>query len=136
MHVRLILRIALVLLFAGGGGYAAEAALLNCTPEAGRLQVRIDGFGRGDRIPGGLETFTAFIRAGADEYEMFTEDMRASTMQEEVLRIEAERALSAGEAAQLSFEGKAAANGEDFIARVTFRAEGRLLHGEMRCRLI
>ena len=136
MHVRLILRIALVLLFAGGGGYAAEAALLHCTPEAGRLQVRIDGFGRGDRIPAGLETFTAYIRAGADEYEMFTEDMRASAMQEDVLRIEAERALSAGEAAQLSFEGKAAANGEDFIARVTFRAEGRLLHGEMRCRLI
>lgn len=136
MHVRLIQRLALVLLFAAGGGYAAEAALLRCTPEAGRLQVRIDGFGRGERIPAGLETFTAYIRAGADEYEMFTENMRAATMAQDVLRIEAERALSAGEAARLTFEADVAGNGEDFVARVTFRAEGRVLHGETRCRLI
>jgi hypothetical protein len=114
-------------LLALSAGHAAQAALLRCTPEPGRLQVHVHGFGRGDRLPEGLETFSALVHAGADHYELDPEEM---------LRVEARRDLSAGAAAELAFEGTAAANGTEFLARVTFRAEGRVMQGLVRCKLL
>lgn len=115
---------------------AAQAALLRCSPEPGRLQVHVHGFGKGDRIPDGLDTFSAFVRAGADEYELDPEHMTGSSLRADVLRIEARRELSAGAAAELTFEGDAAANGTEFTARITFRAEGRVMQGTVRCTLL
>lgn len=115
---------------------AAQAALLRCSPEPGRLQVHVHGFGKGDRIPDGLDTFSAFVRAGADEYELDPEHMTGSSLRADVLRIEARRELSAGAAAELTFEGDAAANGTEFTARITFRAEGRVMRGTVRCTLL
>jgi hypothetical protein len=109
---------------------------LRCSPEPGRLQVHVHGFGKGDRIPEGLDTFSAFVRAGADEYELETEHMTGSSMRENILRIAAQRELSAGAAAELAFEGVAAANGTAFDARITFRAEGRVMQGTVRCTLL
>jgi len=117
-------------------GHAAQAALLRCTPEPGRLQVHVHGFGRGDRLPEGLETFSALVHAGADHYELDPEHMTGSSLREEMLRVEARRDLSAGAAAELAFEGTAAANGTEFLARVTFRAEGRVMQGLVRCKLL
>jgi hypothetical protein len=123
-------------LLAVSSGNAADAALLRCSPEPGRLQVHVHGFGKGDRIPEGLDTFSAFVRAGADEYELETEHMTGSSMRENILRIAAQRELSAGAAAELAFEGVAAANGTAFDARITFRAEGRVMQGTVRCTLL
>ena len=126
----------LSLLAVVGAGAAAEAALLKCSPEPGRLRAFIDGFGRGEELPAGLETFRAFVRAGADEYEIFPEHMTAAALRGGVLRIEARRMLSAGEAAELVFEGEVAADGAEFPARIVFRSEGREMQGLVRCRLI
>ena len=123
-------------LFAVSSGNAAEAALLRCSPEPGRLQVHVHGFGKGDRLPDGLDTFSAFVRAGADEYELDPEHMTGSSLRADVLRIEARRDLSAGAAAELVFEGEAAADGTEFMARITFRAEGRVMQGIVRCKLL
>jgi hypothetical protein len=123
-------------LLAVSSGNAADAALLRCSPEPGRLQVHVHGFGKGDRIPEGLDTFSAFVRAGADEYELETEHMTGSSMRENILRVEGRRELSAGVAAELAFEGEAAANGTEFVARITFRAEERVMQGTVRCTLL
>lgn len=124
------------LLVATCSASAAQAALLRCSPEPGRLQVHVHGFGKGDRIPDGLDTFSAFVRAGADEYELDPEHMTGSSLRADVLRIEARRELSAGAAAELTFDGDAAANGTEFTARITFRAEGRVMQGTVRCTLL
>ncbi len=129
-------RFALAILLSIGLTQSASAALLHCSPEPGRLQLWIDGFGRGDRLPNGLETFVAVIRAGADEYEIYPEHMTASSLQGDVLRVEARRMLSAGEAAELVLEGKAGANGEEFAVQATFRSEGRVMQGVVRCKLL
>lgn len=117
-------------------GNAAYAGLLKCDPEPGRLRAYVDGFGRGEDLPAGLETFRAFVRAGADEYEIFPEHMTSASLHDGVLRIEARRMLSAGEAAELSFEGKVDAGGAEFPARIVFRSEGREMQGALRCKLI
>ncbi len=78
----------------------AQAGLLQCTPPDGaRLRAFVDGFGRGETLPEGLEVFRAFIRAGSDEYEMQPEHTTHSSLKDGVLRVEARRMLSAGEAA-------------------------------------
>lgn len=117
-------------------GNAAHAALLKCEPEPGRLRAYVDGFGRGEDLPAGLETFRAFVRAGADEYEMFPEHMTGASLRGGVLRIEARRMLSAGEAAELSLEAEVGAGGAEFPARIVFRSEGREMRGTLRCKLI
>jgi len=122
------------LLFALCMASNANAALLKCEPEPGRLAVYIHGFGRGDLLPDGLDVFTAFIRAGADQYDMQPENLVSASLREGVLRIEARQELSAGAVAELRFEGEAGTGGE-FPGRVVFRAEGRELRGSLRCKL-
>jgi len=130
-----MLRFAIPLLAAVCAGNAANAALLKCEPEPGRLRVYVDGFGRGEDLPAGLETFRAFVRAGTDEYEMFPEHMTGASLRGGVLRIEARRMLSAGEAAELSLEAEVG-GGAEFPARIVFRSEGREMRGTVRCKLI
>lgn len=130
------MRRVLLALFLAASASAANAELLQCSPEPGRLQITIDGFGRGERLPHGLETFRAFIRAGADEYEIFPEHLTSASMREDILRIRARRVLWGDEAAELTFEGKAGADGVEFPAQVTFRSEGRVFSGTVRCRLL
>lgn len=113
----------------------AKAELLQCAPEEGRLRVQIVGVGRGETLPDGLETFTASVRAGADEYEISPEHMTASSLKQNILRVAARRPLSAGEVAELTLEGKVVSGGE-FLAEVIFRAEGREMRGMVRCKLI
>lgn len=131
-----MLRFALALLAVAGTGNTADAALLKCEPEPGRLRAFIDGFGRGDSLPQGLETFRAFVRAGADEYEIFPEHMTGASLRDGVLRVEARRLLSANAAAELLLEGEVGAAGVEFPARITFRSEGRTMQGVVRCKLI
>lgn len=129
---RALLALLLMALTANG----ADAALLNCKPEPGKLRAFVDGFGRGDDLPEGLETFRAFIRAGADEYEMYPEHLTHASLRGQVLRISARRILSAGAAAEFSFEGEPGAAGSEFVARIAFRAEGRVMQGTVRCKLL
>lgn len=123
-------------LLAAGLHHPVQAELLQCSPEPGRLRAQIDGFGRGEALPGGLDTFRAFIRAGADEYEIYPEHMTASSLKDGVLRVEARRMLSADAAAELVLEGKVAADGGEFEAKIVFRAEGRVMQGAVRCKLL
>ncbi len=115
----------------------AQAGLLQCTPPDGaRLRAFVDGFGRGETLPEGLEVFRAFIRAGSDEYEMQPEHTTHSSLKDGVLRVEARRMLSAGEAAEFVFEGRLGEDRKDFPGEITFRSEGRVMHGTLRCKLI
>lgn len=128
--------LTIAVMFAAGFSGTASAGLLQCEPEPGRLQVRIDGFGRGEGLPQGLEVFAATVHAGADLYEIEPEHVTRASLAHGVLRVEARRMLSAGEAAELVFEGETRASGAEFPARVTFRAEGREMRGIVRCKLI
>ena len=106
-------------------GQPVQAELLQCSPEPGRLRAQIDGFGRGEALPGGL-----------DEYEIYPEHMTASSLKDGVLRVEARRMLSADAAAELVLEGKVAADGGEFEAKIVFRAEDRVMQGAVRCKLL
>lgn len=129
-------RLFFALLLAAGSANAADAALLQCSPEEGRVRAYVDGFGKGDALPEGLETFRAFVRPGADEYEFRPEHTTSSSLKDGVLRIEARRDLSGGAEAEFEFEGTAAPDGREFGARILFRSEGRVMHGTVRCKLI
>lgn len=126
----------LALVLAAHAVNPAGAELLQCSPESGRLRAHIDGFGKGERLPEGLETFRAFVRAGADEYEFFPEHMTGSSLRGGVLRVEARRLLSAGAAAELVLEGQTGAESASFAALLTFRSEGREMQGMVRCKLL
>lgn len=129
-------RVLFAMLLAAGPASAADAALLQCSPEEGRLRAYVDGFGKGDALPEGLETFRAFVRPGADEYEFRPEHTTRSSLQDGVLRIEARRDLSGGAEAQFELEGRTAAAGQEFQAKIVFRGEGRTIAGTVRCKLI
>jgi hypothetical protein len=129
-------RVVFAFLLAIYSASAAQAALLQCSPEEGRLRAFVDGFGKGDALPEGLETFRAFVRPGADEYEFQPDHITRSSLKGGVLRIEARRDLSGGEAAEFEFEGNPPANGGEFAAKILFRSEGRVISGTVRCKLI
>lgn len=100
------------------------------------MRAFVDGFGRGDALPEGLETFRAFVRPGADEYEFQPGHITHSSLKGGVLRIEARRDLSGGAAAEFEFEGNPPASGGEFGAKIVFRSEGRTIPGTVRCKLI
>lgn len=129
-------RFALAFLLTTFAANPADAALLQCAPEPGRLRAYVDGFGRGNALPEGLETFRAFVRPGADEYEFRPEHTTRSSLANGVLRIEARRELSGGAEAEFELEGRPAAAGEEFEAKIVFRGEGRIMTGAVRCKLI
>lgn len=118
--------------------FAAEAMVLSCFPLRAEGPVKIDayvdGFAEGDYPPGRIEAVRVLARFGEDVYEFGPEHTRESVLRDGVLRIHLLQPLSAGETAEMRFEGKIdAQKGAPFTMRMFIRGEQRTGQGSVRC---
>jgi hypothetical protein len=116
------------------GAQAAEATLLNCMRQPGRVQAYVDGFADSLKTPLSFDVVRALIRLGEDEYEFDAEHVKQAIVGGDgVIRIHAIQNLSAGATAEFRFEGTPAPKGATFIASLWVRAENREERGTVRC---
>ncbi len=116
----------------------ASALILSCLPNRAPrtpgIDVYLDGFAKGAYPPEALQSLRVLVRFGADIYEFFPEQVQELSLHGRALRIHFLQPLSAGETAELRFEGEIAAKqGEPFILQMTIRNERRSGKDEVRC---
>lgn len=117
---------------------AAGAMLLNCipnrAPRAPGIDVYVDGAVNGAYPPKTIESIRVLTRFGEDVYEFFPEQVKEVTLKGRELRIHLLQPLSAGETAEMRFEGKIAERkGEPFVLQMFIRNERRSDTAEVRC---
>lgn len=117
---------------------AAGAMLLNCipnrAPRAPGIDVYVDGAVNGAYPPTTIESIRVLTRFGEDVYEFFPEQVKEVTLKGGELRIHLLQPLSAGETAEMRFEGKIAERkGEPFVLQMFIRNERRSDTAEVRC---
>jgi hypothetical protein len=117
---------------------AASAMLLSCFPARTEGPVKIDAYVDGF-VPGGyppkeIEAVRILARFGEDVFEFFPEQTRIARVRDGVLHIHLLQPLSAGETAEIRFEGKIGAKpGEQFAVRMFIRSERRSAEASVRC---
>lgn len=117
---------------------AAEAMVLSCFPVrlegAKQIDAYVDGFAPGGYPPKLIESVRVLARVGEDVFEFFPEHTKAADVRDGVLRIHLLQPLSAGETAEIRFEGKLAAKkGEQFTMKMFIRGERRTAENNVRC---
>lgn len=117
---------------------AAGAMLLNCIPNRAPrtpgIDVYVDGAVNGAYPPKTIESIRVLTRFGEDVYEFFPEQVKEVTLKGRELRIHLLQPLSAGETAEMRFEGKIAERkGEPFVLQMFIRNERRSDTAEVRC---
>lgn len=117
---------------------AADKLILSCFPLRAESPVKIeayvDGTAESEYPPKKIEAVRVLVRFGEDPYEYFPEQARLSEIKDGVLRLHLFQPLSAGESAELRFEGKLPPKkGEQFALRMDVRAEKRTGRGQVRC---
>jgi hypothetical protein len=138
MTPRLVLLLSSALLALAATAQAAEAMVLGCQPlrAKGEAQVEayVDGFAEGAYPPKHIEAIRVLTRFGDDIYEFFPEQTKTLELRDGLLRIHLVQPLSAGESAEMRFEGKLAAQkGEPFTLEFVLRNERRSAQGSTRC---
>ncbi len=128
---------ALALLAIVSSAQAADALVLNCLRQPGRVQAYVDAYsGGGDSLKPPL-TFgvaRALIRLGEDEYEFQAEHIKQAVLgSDRVIRIRGVQDLSAGATAEFRFEGTPPAKSASFVASLWVRAENREERGTVLC---
>ncbi len=127
-----VLALALAAIFSGM--QAAEAIVLNCMRQPGRIQAYVDGHGSRLKAPLRFDVVRALIRFGEDEYEFEAEHVKEAMLGSDgVIRIRAIQNLSAGATAEFRLEGKSPSEDAPFIATIWMRAENREDRGTVRC---
>lgn len=131
-------RFAFLFLLFAFPAQAADALVLSCIPERARgtpgIDVYLDGFSNGDYPPAKLESIRVLTRFGEDVYEFFPEQVKELSLRGVMLRIHLFQPLSAGESAEMRFEGKIGAKkGEAFHMEFSIRNERRTGRGQVRC---
>ncbi len=117
---------------------AADAMVLSCFPDGpkgqSKIDVYVDGFAEGEYPPKTIDTVRVLARLGEDVYEFFPDQVKALSLSAGVLRLHLVQPLSAGESAEIRFEGKIAPKkGEQFPLQMTLRNERRSGQGVVRC---
>lgn len=117
---------------------AAGAMLMNCVPNRAPrtpgIDVYLDGTANGVYPPKTIENIRVLTRFGEDVYEFFPEHAKEITLRDGELRIHLLQPLSAGETAEMRFEGKIAEKkGESFVLRMSIRNERRGGSEDVRC---
>lgn len=131
-------RFAFAFSFLALSAFAAEAMVLSCFPLRAEGPVKIDayvdGVAEGDYPPRGIEAVRVLARFGEDVYEFEPEHTREAMLRDGVLRIHLLQPLSAGQTAEMRFEGKIGAQkGALFTMRMFIRGEQRVGQGSVRC---
>lgn len=131
-------RYALLFLLFAFPAQAADALVLSCMPLRAdgpvKIDAYLDGFSNGDFPPAKLESIRVLSRFGEDVYEFFPEQVRELSLRDSVLRIHLSQPLSAGESAEMRFEGKIGAKkGEPFEMKFSIRNERRTGQSSVRC---
>lgn len=126
-----------VLVFAVSAG-AAEALVLSCFPDGPKEkrtnEAYVDGFAEGAYPPNKIDAVRVLSRMGEDVYEYFPEHTQLAEFRDGVLRLHLLQPLSAGESAEIRFEGKIGAKkGEPFVMSMFMRGERRTAEGRIRC---
>jgi hypothetical protein len=125
---------ALALLLALGSAQAADATVLNCLRQPGRIGAYVDGHAQSATQPLRFDVIRALIRFGEDEYEFESEHVKEATMGADgVIRIHAVRPLSAGATSEFRLEGTPPRKGASFVAALWVRAENREDRGTVLC---
>jgi hypothetical protein len=126
--------LALALIGILSGVQAAEAIVLNCMRQPGRIAAYVDGHGSKQNAPLRFDVVRALVRFGEDEYEFDAEHVKEAMLGSDgVIRIHAIRDLSAGATAEFRLEGKPPPKDAPFIASLWVRAENREDRGTVRC---
>jgi hypothetical protein len=117
---------------------AAGAMLLSCfpnrAPRTPGIDVYVDGVVNAVYPPKTIESIRVLTRLGEDVYEFFPEQVKEVTLKGDELRIHLLQPLSAGETAEMRFEGKIAERkGEPFVLQMFIRNERRSGTAEVRC---
>lgn len=117
---------------------AADAMVLSCLPE-GPKGVRnneafLDAHVPGDYPPSKLESVSAIVRMGEDVYDYYAQHTKTAEFRGDTLHIHLLQPLSAGESAEVRFEGKIGAKqGEPFTMKMFIRNERRSVEASVRC---
>lgn len=117
---------------------AADKLILSCFPLPAegpvKIEAYVDATTDGEYPPKQIGAVRVLVRFGEDPYEYFPEQTKLSEIRNGVLRLHLFQPLSAGESAELRFEGKLPARkGEQFALRMEIRAEKRVGRGQVRC---
>ena len=112
--------------------------VLSCFPVkndgSAKIDVYVDGFAQGEYPPNKIESIRILTRFGEDIYEFFPDQAKELTLENNILRIHMFQPLSAGQTAEMRFEGKIAAEkGREFSMRFSIRNERRSGEGDVRC---
>ncbi len=131
-------RIAFAFLLLAFSAPAANALLLSCFPEKAdgpaKIDAYVDAFAPGPYPPKTMEAVRVLARFGEDVYEFEPGHMQEVSLRDGLLSIRLVQPLSAGETAEMRFEGKLAAEkGGRFTLAITLRNERRSGQGEVRC---
>jgi len=131
-------RLALLLFVLLLPAEAAAATLMTCVPNRAPrtpgIDVYLDAAANGAYPPKTIENIRVLTRFGEDVYEFFPEHTKEVTLRGDELRIHLLQPLSAGETAEMHFEGKIAARkGEPFVLRMSIRNERRSGSEDVRC---
>ena len=120
-----------------GSVQAADAIVLNCLRQPGRVQAYVDAYSDGGdslKPPLTFAVARALIRLGEDEYEFQADHMKQAVMgNDRIIRIRGIQDLSAGATAEFRFEGTPPAKGTSFVATLWVRAENREERGTVLC---
>jgi hypothetical protein len=117
---------------------AANAMVLSCFPAGpkgqSKIEAYVDGFAEGDYPPQKIGAIRVLARMGEDVFEFFPEQTRELSLRDGVLRIHMRQPLSAGESAEIRFEGKIGARkAEPFAMQLRIRAERSSGEAQVRC---
>ncbi len=131
-------RFAFVFLLFAFPAQAADALVLSCIPQGDRgargIDAYLDGFSNGDFPPRKLESIRVLTRFGEDIYEFSPEHLKELSLRDGTLRIHLLQPLSAGETAEMRFEGKIGTKkAEPFVMEFSVRNERRTGRGTTRC---
>ena len=131
-------RVVFLLLLLAFPARAADALVLSCIPlrsdAVPKIDAYLDAFSNGNYPPMKLESIRVLARFGEDVYEFHPEQVKQVSLRDGVLRIHMMQPLSAGETAEMRFEGKIGAKkGEPFELTMFVRNERRSGQGKVRC---
>jgi len=131
-------RFSLALLLVAASAGAADALVLSCFPdgpkEQRKFEAYVDGFVPDEYPPQKIEAVRVLGRMGEDVFEYFPEHTKLAEFRDGVLRLHLLQLLSAGETAEIRFEGKVGTTkGEPFKMTMFMRSERRTAEGGVRC---
>ncbi len=131
-------RFAFILLLFALPAQAADPMVLSCIPDRSPrtpgIDAYVDAFAEGEYPPKTVNTLRVLTRFGEDVYEFFPEQVKEIVLRDGALSIHMLQPLSAGETAEMRFEGKLAAKkSEPFLMQFSIRNERRTGTGQLRC---